>query len=118
MSRIASYFSKADRKKLFFDYLKLVVSPENMVPFLIDNQALPTRKSELKYQPKFAKAIPNFSVAQEVLPTTHFRPPIPQYTKISAQIVEAIQKALSLEATPKQALDAAAKEVVSAGANK
>ena len=24
MSKIASYFTKADRKKLFFDYLKLV----------------------------------------------------------------------------------------------
>ena len=24
MSRIASYFSRADRKKLFFDYLKLI----------------------------------------------------------------------------------------------
>ncbi|MBW1992639.1 MAG: hypothetical protein JRI59_11145, partial [Deltaproteobacteria bacterium] len=34
MSRIASYFNKADRKKLFFDYLKLIALLE-MVIFIV-----------------------------------------------------------------------------------
>ena len=34
MSRIASYFSKSDRKKLFFDYLKLIAILE-MIIFIV-----------------------------------------------------------------------------------
>ncbi len=35
MSRIASYFTKADRKKLFFDYLKLIAILEIMIFIVI-----------------------------------------------------------------------------------
>ena len=56
-------------------------------------------------------SIPYFNVAKEVLPDTHFRPPIPEYMQISAQIVDAIQKALTQDMTPKASLDKAAVKV-------
>ena len=94
-----------------YEYLKLVVDAQNMAKFCIDDAKIPTRKSMLAMEKDFAKAIPYYNVAAEVLPTTHFRPPIPEYSKMSAEIVTAIQKALTLEASPKDALDHAARKV-------
>ena len=82
-----------------------------MTDFCIANGNIPTRKSMLKLEPEFLSSIPYFNVAKEVLPNTHFRPPIPEYMQISAQIVDAIQKALTQDMTPKASLDKAAVNV-------
>ncbi|NOY07442.1 MAG: ABC transporter substrate-binding protein [Spirochaetes bacterium] len=97
--------------KLAFEFLKTVVATRNMADFVIANGNIPTRKSMLKLENEYLASIPYFNVAKEVLPTTHFRPPIPEYMQISAQIVDAIQKALTEEMTPKASLDKAAVKV-------
>lgn len=71
---------------------------------------VPTRKSLMAKEKEFFDAAPYFNIVQEVTPYTSFRPPIPEYMKISGEIVTAIQKALTLEATPKEALDKAAEK--------
>ena len=107
---IAGITRDSKHADLAYEYLKMVVAPENMAQFCILNANIPTRKSMLKMEDDFTEAIPYYSVAAEVLPTTHFRPPVPEYTKMSAEIVTAIQRALSLEASPKEALDRAAQK--------
>jgi multiple sugar transport system substrate-binding protein len=96
---------------LAFEFLKLVVSTDNVLPFLAERAMVPTRKSLMQRESEFLKAVPFFSVVRDVTPNTHFRPPIPEYSKISAEIVNAIQKALTLQAGPKAALDQAATAV-------
>lgn len=95
---------------LALEFLKLVVSPDNVLPFLTDRAMVPTRKSLMAKEKEFFEAAPYFNIVQEITPYTHFRPPVPEYTKISGEIVTAIQKALTLEATPKEALDKAAEK--------
>ncbi len=108
---IAGITRDSKHPDIAYEYLKLVVDPQNMAQFCILDAKIPTRKSMLPMEKDFAEAIPYYSVAAEVLPTTHFRPPIPEYTKLSAEIVTGIQKALTLEARPKDALDRAAQKV-------
>ncbi len=93
---------------LAYEFLKLVTSPDNSLPFLTERAMVPTRKSLMAREKEFMEQSPFFKVVQEVTPTTFFRPPIPEYTKISAEIVNAIQKALTLQASPKESLDQAA----------
>ncbi len=108
---IAGITRDSKHADLVWEYLKMVVDPQNMAKFCIANASLPVRKSMLAMAGDFSQAIPYYNVAAQVLPTTHFRPPIPEYTKMSAELVTAIQKALSLQAQPKEALDQAAKKV-------
>ncbi len=108
---IAGITRDSKHPDLVFEYLKMVVDPQNMSRFNIADANLPTTKASMQFESEFAQAIPYFNVASQVLPVTHFRPPIPEYTKISAEIVDAIQQALSLQATPQAALDRAAEKV-------
>jgi multiple sugar transport system substrate-binding protein len=107
---IAGITRDSKHADLVWEYLKMVVDPPNMSKFCINNASLPVRKSMLAMAQDFSQAIPYYNVAAQVLPTTNFRPPIPEYTKISAELVTAIQKALSMEAQPKEALDQAARK--------
>jgi len=107
---IAGITRDSKHADLVWEYLKMVVDPQNMAKFCIANASIPTRKSMLAMEKDFGQAIPYYNVAAQVLPTTHFRPPIPEYTKLSAEIVTGIQKALSLQAQPKEALDQAARK--------
>jgi multiple sugar transport system substrate-binding protein len=108
---IAGITRDSKNPDIAYEYLKLVVDPQNMAMFCIDDAKIPTRKSMLPMEKDFVEAIPYYNVAAEVLPATHFRPPIPEYTKLSAEIVTGIQKALTLEASSKEALDRAAEKV-------
>ena len=96
---------------LAFEYITMVVETYNMTEFLIKQGAIPTRKSMLALEDRFLSAVPYFNVAAEVLPHTQFRPPIPEYSQISSEIVFAIQSALTGRAAPKAALDLAAQRV-------
>jgi multiple sugar transport system substrate-binding protein len=91
-----------------YEFLKLVVSADNAKPFLVERGMVPTRKSLMAMEKDFVTGAPYFSVVQQTAPYARFRPPIPEYTKISAEIVTAIQKALTGTAAPKEALDEAA----------
>lgn len=94
-----------------YEFLKLVVSTDNVLPFLAERAMVPTRRSLMQMENEFLQAVPFFKVVREVAPHTYFRPPIPEYSRISAEIVNAIQKALTLQASPKAALDQAASAV-------
>jgi multiple sugar transport system substrate-binding protein len=107
---IAGITRDSKHADLVWEYLKMVVEPQNLAKFCIANASLPVRKSMLAMEKDFAQAIPYYTVAAQVLPTTNFRPPIPEYTKISAELVTGIQKALSLQASPKDSLDQAARK--------
>ena len=94
-----------------FDFLLTVIDSDNIIPFYEKNNSLPTKATEMELTDRFAEVFPYFNVVQQVLPNTNFRPAIPEYSEISAEIVDAIQSALLMEATPKQALDLAADRV-------
>jgi multiple sugar transport system substrate-binding protein len=96
---------------LTFEYLAYVVETRNMANFCIANNVLPTRQSMMAFKKEYSVGLPYFNVFEEVLPSSKFRPPVPEYNSISAEIVTGIQKALTQQASAKDALDQAAVKV-------
>jgi multiple sugar transport system substrate-binding protein len=96
---------------LAFEYLAYAVETRNMANFCIAQNALGTRKSMMAFEKEYSVGLPYYSVFKEVLPSSRFRPPVPEYNSISAEIVTGIQKALTQQASPKDALDQAAAKV-------
>ncbi|MGQ9631434.1 MAG: extracellular solute-binding protein [bacterium] len=97
--------------ELTWEFIKLATSPDNVKDFLIQGARVPTRKSLLKLGDEFKKGNPDWEKVVASIPYTHFRPWIPEYNAMSVQLVTAIQKAVAGEASPKAALDAAAKKI-------
>lgn len=96
---------------LAWEYITTVTQPDNCYPFWKFNSMVPTRKSAAANVKEFESAFPYFNLVAEAVNFTHFRPPIPAYTKLSVPLVTGIQKALAGQATPKAALDEAAAAV-------
>lgn len=96
---------------LAWEFITIVTDPANAAAFWKYNGMVPVRKSALSNTQEYETAIPYYNLIGEAVGFTHFRPPIPAYNKLSPFIVTAIQKALTKQATPKQALDEAAAQV-------
>ncbi len=101
----------SEHPDLALEFITMVAETANMAEFLLIDGRTPTRQSLVEMEEEFFEAVPYFDVQQEVLPYARFRPYIPEYTMISAEIVEAIQAALALETTPEAALNRAAERV-------
>lgn len=108
---LAGVTRDAENPDKVFEFLTMVVEPTNMEQYTIGDGKVPTRRSMLGKDEEYRRAMPNWPVVEEVLPTARFRPWIPEYEKISAQIVTAIQKAILMELSAKEALDEAAERV-------
>lgn len=108
---LAGITRDAENPDMTFEFLTMVVDSANMEQYTIGNGKVPTRRSMLGKDDQYRAAMPNWPVVEEVLPTAHFRPWIPEYEKISAEIVTAIQKAILMELSAKDALDEAADRV-------
>jgi multiple sugar transport system substrate-binding protein len=91
-----------------WEYITVVVDQTNAAPFWKYNTMVPVSKSAAANVKEYEAAFPYFNLVGEALTFTHFRPPIPAYTKLSVPLVTGIQKALAGQATPKAALDEAA----------
>ncbi|MFA6707701.1 MAG: extracellular solute-binding protein [Sphaerochaetaceae bacterium] len=72
---------------------------------------VPTFKSLMARGDDYAQVDPYFSIILEQLPHANFRPSIPEWTEISAEIQNALQACVLGRMTPKQALDLAAANV-------
>ena len=96
---------------LAWEFITIVTDPANATPFWKINGMVPVRKSALGNIKEFETTFPYFGLVGQAVTITHFRPPVPAYNQLSPFIVTAIQKALSRQATPKQALDEAAAAV-------
>ena len=95
---------------LAWEFITLVTSPENAKDFWKREGMVPVRKSAIKDVAEYEEAFPYYHLVEEAVAFTHFRPYIPEYPKFAPALWTAIQKALLLEATPKEALDEAAEE--------
>jgi multiple sugar transport system substrate-binding protein len=103
---------KSPNKDLAWDMIKVVTDGKTMIPFEVQYTRVPVRKSGLaeaqatnafQGDPYFAEEIKAAGVA-------HFPPFISKYTAMIETIWTAIQKAVNGDASPKDALDAAAKD--------
>lgn len=95
-------------KDLAFQYITMVTDGQNAVPFDVAKGVMPLRLSVLKKYKNGLPGYPAFAVSAAAVKVTHFAPQVPQYPKMVELIYTAIQKAISGQATAKQALDQAA----------
>jgi len=101
--------STPEREKAAWEFLKYALSPEVDARFCIPGGYLPTTRSAQASNTwkEYLRKDPRVKVAMDSLRYGYARPAVPQYYEISKTIAEAIQEAITLKATPKEALDEA-----------
>jgi multiple sugar transport system substrate-binding protein len=97
-------------KDLAWDYIMAVTDGKQMVPFEDQFTRVPVRQSGLADPSKFSTD-PYFDQSAKAAGTAHFPPFIAKYTTMIEFIWTGIQKAVSGEASTKDAMDEAAKGV-------
>jgi multiple sugar transport system substrate-binding protein len=91
-----------------WEFLKYCLkNTEGMAQFVVAEGGVPTYKS-VADSATYRNASAHYQVINELIPYTHFRPPIPEYLKIADELVNAMQRVLTKEADVKTALDEAA----------
>jgi multiple sugar transport system substrate-binding protein len=101
----------ADRVAAAWDFLKFMVSPDEVLQDSLDTGHLPTRASVEKMSgfKQFDQKYPGEGTfAANLANVTQARPQIPQYPQVSSALGQALAKVLTSDADPKQALDEAA----------
>jgi multiple sugar transport system substrate-binding protein len=93
---------------LAWELISIAGSAASQFQYTAARGYVPTFYSLMKRAQDYYKVDPFFNVILDQLPYAHFRPGIPQYPEISSAVQDAIQAAVLGQATPKQALDAAA----------
>ena len=104
--------AKTEHPDLAFEFLKFVYSKEEVLKHLIEYPGgLPARK-DVAEDPEWKKTVDDYTIwrANELVPLTTFRPPLPEYVKVSEAVQTATENIL-LGKTPEEALEAFAKEV-------
>lgn len=97
-------FKTAKARDLGWEFIKFNNLPETMIYYGETNGFLPTRKSVVD-NPVFSADEEIRLATKEMLPITRIRPPIPASQVIWDELVRAVDKAMTGQATPKQALD-------------
>jgi multiple sugar transport system substrate-binding protein len=101
---------KSPNKDLAWDYITRVTDGKHMVPFEVIQTRVPVRKSGLE-NPDAFKDDPYFAEEAKAAAVAHFPPFIAKYTSMIEILWTGIQKAVNGDASPKDALDAAATDV-------
>jgi len=100
-----------ERVNAAWDFLKFMVSPDQVFQDSIDTGHLPIRASVEKMSgfSAFDKKYPGEGTfASNLSNVTKARPQVPQYPQVSSALGQALAKVLTSDADPKQALDEAA----------
>ncbi len=100
-----------ERVNAAWDFLKFMVSPDQVLQDSIDTGHLPIRASVEKMSgfSAFDKKYPGEGTfASNLSNVTKARPQVPQYPQVSSALGQALSKVLTSDADPKQALDEAA----------
>jgi multiple sugar transport system substrate-binding protein len=100
-----------ERVNAAWDFLKFMVSPDQVLQDSIDTGHLPIRASVEKMSAfkSFDKKYPGEGTfASNLSNVTKARPQVPQYPQVSSALGQALAKVLTSDADPKQALDEAA----------
>ena len=100
-----------ERVNAAWDFLKFMVSPDQVLQDSIDTGHLPIRASVEKMGAfkEFDKKYPGEGTfASNLSNVTKARPQVPQYPQVSSALGQALAKVLTSDADPKQALDEAA----------
>jgi multiple sugar transport system substrate-binding protein len=97
-------------KDLAWEFITDVTDGKQMVPFEVIQTRVPVRKSGLE-NPDAFKDDPYFAAEAEAASVAHFPPFIAKYTDMIEILWTGIQKAVNGDASPKDALDEAAKDV-------
>jgi len=104
--------AKTEHPDLAFEFLKFVYSKEEILGHLIEYPGgLPARK-DVAEDPEWTKTVDEYTIwrATELVPLTTFRPPLPEYVKVSEAVQTATENIL-IGKSPEEVLDAYAKEV-------
>ena len=101
----------ATDSNLSWEFIKLVVAPENLKDWYIAQSRLGTRKSLSKYEQEFMSSNPEYAVRTKALEYTNFAPWNPEWVKMLDPLYTAIQKACLQGATVTQALNEAEQAV-------
>jgi multiple sugar transport system substrate-binding protein len=96
---------------LSWEFIKLVVAPENLKDWYIAQSRLGTRKSLAKFEEEFMEYNPEYDVRTKALQYTNFAPWNPDWVKMLDPLYTAIQKACLMEASVTQALNEAEQAV-------
>ena len=96
---------------LAWEFIEYAAGAESQFGYTAARGYVPTFTSLMERASDYYEIDPYFSVILEQLNNAHFRPSIPQYTEIAAEVQNAVQAAVMGVKTPKQALDDAAKVV-------
>ncbi|MDK2854379.1 MAG: multiple sugar transport system substrate-binding protein [Thermococcaceae archaeon] len=104
-----------EREKAAWEFAKYIMSPEFQVTWALKTGYLPVCKSaaeDPEYK-KFLEENPFIKIYVENLQYGKARPPVPQYSDMSAAIGEAIEAALLQKKDPAQALKEAQEKIMS-----
>jgi len=105
--------AKTEHPDLAFEFLKFVYSREEILNHLLEYPGgLPARK-DVAEDSAWTATVDEYTIwrASELLPMTTFRPPLPDYIKVSEAVQTATENIL-LGMSPQEALDAYAEEVI------
>jgi multiple sugar transport system substrate-binding protein len=103
--------STSPHKDEAWELIKFLTSPEVTKTVFIETK-VPGGHSSVFEDPEVKPLIPFYKTFLEQLKYAGSRPSIPAYSKIAEKIILYLHKALTLEMTPKEALDKAAEEVI------
>ena len=101
----------AKNKSLSWEFITYAAGAEAQFAYTTALGYVPTFTSLMDRAEDYYEVDPYFEVILDQLNNANFRPSIPQYTEVSAEIQHAIQAAVLGEKTPKAALDDAARIV-------
>lgn len=98
-------------KDLAWEFITYAAGAESQFGYTAARGYVPTFTSLMARAKDYYAIDPYFSVILSQLNNAHFRPSIPQYTEVAAEVQNAIQAAVMGVKSPKQALDDAARTV-------
>ena len=99
----------SQNKDLAFEFIDMATAQDNILPFEVAQQRVPTRKSGLANTDAF-KDLWYFDQVGKAAQVAHFAPWVPQYPQLLTRVYTAIQEVIA-GGDPKVALDAAAADV-------
>ena len=108
---LLSISSGSKNADLAWELITIAAGADQQFKYTAARGYVPTFKSLMARGADYASVDPHFSVILAQLPYATFRPAIPQWTEVSAEIQNAVQACVLGKYTPKEALNNAAANV-------
>lgn len=101
--------SQAEREAAW-KFIKWLIKPENVAKWAIETSYIPIRKSALALMGDYFLKYPHMRQSVEQLPYIKYDPNLSSWYDARGKLSEAVETAFLQKASPKEALEAAAKE--------